>query len=65
MAKWQNKSIDELTKPELQLALRDAVQALTVRQELLDTQSLYRGLIYGLIAGASMTAFFTLVVISI
>ena len=65
MAKWQNKSIDELTKPELQLALRDAVQALTVRQELLDTQSLYRGLIYGLIAGASMTAFFTMVVISI
>ena len=65
MAKWRNKQIDELSKPELELALRDAMQALAIKQEVLHEQSLYRGLVYGLLAGASATAFFTMIVLAI
>ncbi|MEP1209011.1 MAG: hypothetical protein ABJM29_19995 [Rhizobiaceae bacterium] len=65
MVKWRNKSIEELSKSELQYALQDAVEALTLKQAMLNEDSLYRGLIYGLLAGASVTAFSIMLFMSI
>ena len=56
MVKWRNKSMDDLSKSELQYALQDAVEALTNQQRKLEEDSLYRGLVYGLLAGSLATA---------
>ena len=56
MVKWRNKSMDDLSKSELQYALQDAVEALTIQQRKLEEDSLYRGLVYGLLAGSLATA---------
>ena len=52
MVKWRNKPLDELSKSELQYALQDAVEALTINQRQMDEKILFRGLLYGLFAGA-------------
>ena len=52
MVKWRNKPLDELSKTELQYALQDAVEAMTVSQRQMDEKILFRGLLYGLFAGA-------------
>ena len=56
MVKWRNKPLDELSKSELQYALQDAVEALTVNQRQMDEKILFRGLLYGLLAGAFAAA---------
>ena len=52
MVKWRNKPLDELSKTELQYALQDAVEAMSVSQRRMDEKILFRGLLYGLFAGA-------------
>ena len=56
MVKWRNKSIDKLSKAELQYALQDAVEALTINQKTLEEDSLYKGLFLGLLAGSVASA---------
>ncbi|MEP0943089.1 MAG: hypothetical protein ABJH63_02470 [Rhizobiaceae bacterium] len=56
MVKWRNKRLDELSKSELQYALQDAVEALTINQKQMDEKILFRGLLYGLFAGAFAAA---------
>ena len=56
MVKWRNKPIDQLSKDELQYALQDAVEALTVSQRDMDEKILFRGLLYGLFGGAFAAA---------
>ena len=56
MVKWRNKSIEQLSKEELQYALQDAVEALTLNQKALNEDSLYKGLLYGLMAGSFAAA---------
>ena len=52
MVRWRNKPLDELSKTELQYALQDAVEAMSVSQRQMDEKILFRGLLYGLFAGA-------------
>ena len=52
MVKWRNKPLNELSKTELQYALQDAVEAMSVSQRQMDEKILFRGLLYGLFAGA-------------
>ena len=59
MIKWRGKSVNDLSKSELQYALQDAVEALTLNRKSVNEDSLYRGLMLGFLAGAVLagTAF--------
>jgi len=56
MVKWRGKFAGDLTRTELQYALEDAVEALTIQKQTVHADSLYWGLLSGLFSGAFLTA---------
>lgn len=56
MVTWRGKSSNNLSNSELQYALQDAVEALTLQKRTVSEDSLYRGLMFGFLAGAILAA---------
>ncbi len=56
MVEWRGKPVSDLSKSELRYALQDAAVALVVARRTNEKDSLFRGLLFGGLAGAALSA---------